>query len=147
MSTFGPPLRGRPRIQRLQRQPRRGTTTVEFAIAGSICLFFIISLILFQLAVFRYHQIAQLAHEGARWAAVHGNEYESVFRTKLADEAVFNEAIKPRAHGLSLENLSCQVTRDEKKSTVSVTVTYDLVRLGYFPSITVSCTSHMLVSF
>ena len=54
---------------------RRGATSVEFAIVASTVLLLLIGLIVGALGVFRYQEIARLAREGARYAAVRGEAY------------------------------------------------------------------------
>jgi hypothetical protein len=54
---------------------RRGALTVEFAITCSVTFFVILALIIGGLGVFRYHECAHLAREGARFASTHGGRY------------------------------------------------------------------------
>ena len=54
---------------------RAGTTLVELAIVYSVLFLVLFGLILGSIAIFRYHQVAQLAREGSRWASVHGAQW------------------------------------------------------------------------
>lgn len=129
------------------RPARRGVSAVEFAIVGSACFLFIIGLILLELAVFRFVAVASMAHEGARWAAVHGLRHEKFAATKVTPADVFQNGILPRASGLNPSKIEYDVNWDEKKSLVTVTVRYKCLDTGYTPTITLSCTSHMLISY
>jgi Flp pilus assembly protein TadG len=118
---------------------RRGATAVEFAVACPIVFFLIFATIVGGLGVFRYQQVASLAREGARYASVHGADYEEETGNAAATpEEIFNEVIKPLAVGLHLDSLSCVVTWDKNNqplyvendvqtptgNTVTVTVNY-----------------------
>ena len=124
---------------RLAHARRRGVTTVEFAIACPIAFFLIFATIVGGLGVYRYHQVAALAREGARYASVHGADYEEdTANPGATPEEIYNVAIVPRAVGLDLDQLSYSVTWDENNepltvhedfetpigNTVTVTVTY-----------------------
>jgi len=50
----------------------RGQTLIEFALASVVFFVMIFGTIEFGLAIYRYNMVADLAQEGARWAAVHG---------------------------------------------------------------------------
>ncbi|HJS08293.1 MAG TPA: TadE/TadG family type IV pilus assembly protein [Pirellulales bacterium] len=146
---------------RLSRH-RRGTTAVEFAIAFPIVFFLLLATIVGGMGVFRYQQVAAVAREGARWACVHGGEYEQVTGKPAATpEDVFNKAILPVATMLRPENLSYSVTWDQSNmplqvtedvqepfgNTVTVTVTYqwfpELFLIGPF-TLTSSSTAQMI---
>src|SRR5579872_6328777 len=62
-------------ILRSSNQGRRGAYAVEFAIVSQILFLFIFAHIMGGLAVFDYIQTVNLAREGARWASVHGGQY------------------------------------------------------------------------
>lgn len=121
---------------------RRGATTVEFAICCPIVFFFIFSIIVGALGVFRYQQTAELAREAARWACVRGGQYaEETGNPAATPQDVYDNAIKPGAAALNLGRLSYQVTWDKSNmpvdasqsvetprgNTVTVTVTYQWI--------------------
>ena len=51
----------------------RGANLVEFALASTIFFMTIFGVLGFGVAVWRYNMVADLAQEGARWAAVRGS--------------------------------------------------------------------------
>jgi Flp pilus assembly protein TadG len=125
--------------RRAFRTPRRGATTVEFAVTAPIVLFLLLATIVGSMGVFRYHQVAALAREGSRWASVHGSQYEEHTGNPAAtQEDVYNTVILPAATTLNPAHLSCQVTWDQSNipleviddvqtprgNTVTVTVSY-----------------------
>ena len=99
---------------------RRGTTTVEFAITCPIVFFLVFATIIGGLGVFRYQQVAAAAREGARWASVHGTDWNR-------------------------SNQPLEVVEDFERpigNTVSVTVTYQWFPEAYLVGpITLSSTS------
>ena len=141
---------------------RRGTTAVEFAIACPILFFLLFATIVGGMGVFRYQQVAAVAREGARWACVHGGQYElDTGQPAATPEDVFNKVILPAATMLRPENLSYSVTWDQSNmplqvtedvqepfgNTVTVTVTYqwfpEMFLIGPF-TLTSSSTSQMI---
>ena len=125
--------------------PRRGATAVEFAISCPIVFFLIFATIVGALGVFRYQQTAELAREAARWACVHGGQYEEETGNAAATaQDIYTNAIQPSAAAMDLSKLSYQVTWDTSNmpldasesvgtpngNTVSVTVTYQ-----WFPEV------------
>ena len=112
---------------RLQRtQSRRGTTTVELAVTCPIAFFLIFATIIGGLGVFRYQQVAALAREAARWASVHGSEYESETGNPAATaEDIFNTVIQPAAVTLDADHLTYQVTWDRSNIPLEVDENYE----------------------
>jgi hypothetical protein len=67
---------------RLKRTGKRsGSHAVECAIIFPIVLFFIVSIIVGGMGIFRYQQVCYLAREGARYAAVHAGQYQQEHAT------------------------------------------------------------------
>jgi len=141
---------------------RRGTTAVEFAIACPIVFFLIFATIVGGMGVFRYQQVAAVSREGARWASVHGGQYEDETGKPAATATdVYQTAILPAAIGLDAAQLSYTVTwninnqplyvvNDVEKpvgNTVTVTVTYnwipELYPIGPF-TLTSTSTAQMI---
>jgi Flp pilus assembly protein TadG len=58
-------------------QRRGGATVVECAIIYPAAMLLVMGLIVGGLGIFRYQQMAHLAREGARYAAVRGGHYQS----------------------------------------------------------------------
>jgi Flp pilus assembly protein TadG len=141
---------------------RRGTTAVEFAVTCPILFFLLFATIVGSMGVFRYQQVAAVAREGARWASVHGGQYEQdTGKPAATPEDVFNKVILPAATLLSPEHLSYSVTWDQSNmplqvsddveepfgNTVTVTVTYqwfpEMLLIGPY-TLTSSSTAQML---
>jgi len=100
---------------------RRGVSTVEFAIVCPIAFFLIFATIVGGIGVFRYQQVAALAREGARYAAVHGALYEQeTGNTAATPQDVFNQAILPLATALDPNRISYSVTWDENNEPLHV---------------------------
>ena len=105
---------------------RRGTTTVEFAIACPIVFFLIFATIVGGLGVFRYQQVAAIAREGARWASVHGAQYEEETGQPAATaDDIYQNAILPAAVGLTPAQLTYTVTWDKNNQPLTVDTQYE----------------------
>jgi Flp pilus assembly protein TadG len=130
---------------------RRGATTVEFAIVASTVLLLIIGLIVGALGVFRYQEVARLAREGARYAAVHGAAYSRVTGNPAATATdVYQNAILPRAVILTPSRLSSSVAwspDNQPGSQVTVTVQYQWLPEAYFGAMTLSSTASIPISY
>lgn len=121
---------------------------VEMALVLPVLLLIVIGLCVAQLAAFRYHQIAALAHEGARWASVHGDEYATQTGQRIAcREDVLEQVIRPRAMGLDLNRIEVDVQWDDNRSCVTVTVRYQWVAEAFFAPQTLSCTAMALATY
>ena len=142
------PGRSKKQTNQYGRKPnRQGAAAVEFAVAGSLGLMIIGGLMFLQSVVFHYHHIAALAHEGARWASVHGADYQDRYDQQVTSADILENAIRPRAQQMNPQRLTCNAVWDDSKTRVNVTVSYRLITLGSMSPITISCTSHMLVSY
>ena len=80
---------------RLRRRTERGETLIEFAFGSVIFFMMIFGALEFGIAVWNYNLVSDLAQEGARYAAVHGQTSGSPKTT--ADVATF---VQSRASGL-----------------------------------------------
>ena len=85
---------------------RRGATLVESAFVLSVLFFLLLAVVVGGYGVLRYQQLALLAREGARYAAVHGGQYaqETGNPAATADD-VYKNAILPYAVNLDPANL------------------------------------------
>src|SRR4051794_18504475 len=93
------------------RRPRRGATTVEFAIVCSTVLLLLIGLIVGALGVFRYQEVARLARDGARYASVRGEAYaKTTGRPTATTDDVSKYAVLPGAVILDPAKLTTDVT-------------------------------------
>lgn len=81
-------------VRRL-RHDAQGETLIEFAFASVILLTMIFGSLEFGIAVWNYNLVSNLAQEGARYAAVHGQKSGSAL-----DEAAVRTFVNARAVGL-----------------------------------------------
>src|SRR5689334_6945607 len=99
------------RLCRSGTRPRRGATLVEFALVLSLMSLLSFGTIVLGAGVFRYQQVAAVAREGARWASVHGMQYQrDTKQTAATAQDVYNNAIKPMTAGLDLNKLAYSVS-------------------------------------
>lgn len=134
-----------------RNRDRRGATTVEFAIVASTVLLLLIGLIVGALGVFRYQEVARLAREGARYAAVHGATYSRVTGNPPATATdVYQNVILPRSVILTPARLSSGVTwspDNQPGSQVTVTVQYQWLPEAYFGKMTLSSTASIPMAY
>jgi Flp pilus assembly protein TadG len=143
---------------------RRAATTVEFAVVGSVTLLLLLGLLIGGLGIFRYQQVAHLAREASRWAAVHGSDYAKETGNSAATPAdVYNQVIAPNATGLDQSKITYSVAWNTNNSpyyittvngqtvnvtnTVTVTVTYQWIPEAFLGGTTVSSTSVSVMSY
>jgi len=130
---------------------RPGATSVEFAVVASTVLLLLIGLIVGALGVFRYQEIARLAREGARYAAVRGEAYaRTTGRLAATPDDVYQKAIVPGAVILDPTKLSADVTWTPDKQPggqVTVTVRYQWLPEAYFKATTLSSTATMPITY
>lgn len=124
---------------------RRGSTLLEGAFVYPILSFFLLALVVGGMGMFRYQEVAWLAREGSRYAAVHGAKYQQVTGKPAAKASdVYNNAILPKVVGLDTSQLKYQVTwnpDNQPGSTVTVTVTYNWVPEALVGSVNLTSTS------
>jgi Flp pilus assembly protein TadG len=125
--------------------------TVEFAIVSSFTLLLLIGLIVTGFGVFRYQEMATLAREGARWASVHGWQYQQTTGNLAATpQEVYDNAIASKIVGLDLSKLTYSVTWEPDNfqgSYVNVTLNYQWVPEALFGGLTLTSTSRMPISY
>jgi Flp pilus assembly protein TadG len=131
------------------RNKRRGATLVELAIVLPLVVLMSIGLCVAELAVFRYQQVASLAHESARWASVHGKNYARRSKKPIATtNDILENVIEPRAVGLDPDKLTSVLEWNENFTAVSVTVSYQWVpEYAFFVPKTFTCTAVSLSSY
>ena len=123
---------------------RRGVILLESALIYSVTLMLVLGTIVMGLGVFQYQQIAFLAREGARWAAVHGATYSSEqVAAAITYTDVLNKAILPRVVILNTSSLSCTMSPSTLPTSgvVTVTVTYKWTPEAYWSPITMTSTA------
>jgi hypothetical protein len=141
---------------------RRAASLVEAALVYPVAVMLILGVVIVAMGVFRYQQVAALAREGARWASVHGWQYQQdTGNAKATSTTVHNTAIVPKAAGLDTTQLSSTTTwtdaseiptfEDSSGNTttnmVTVTVTYNWVPVAYLGSVTLQSTSVMAMQY
>jgi Flp pilus assembly protein TadG len=95
-----------------RRHPfRSGAVAVEAAIVHPVMVFLLLSLIVGGMGVFRYQQVAGQAREAARYAAVHGSDWQKASdKPSPTEEEIIRDAVAPLAAGMDLKNLSVKIT-------------------------------------
>lgn len=128
--------------------PRTGAVVVEMAVILPLLFLITIGLCVAQLGVFRYHQIAALAYESARWASVHGKEYAKQNNRHIANsDDILENVIKPRAMGLDLSKLTHKLVWEEGGNVLHVSISYVWTPEAYFTPRTISCTTTTLATY
>ncbi len=135
------------RLQYSRRQ-RNGAVMVEMAIVLQLLILLVIGLCVGELGAFRYQQVAALAHEGARWASVHGKEYARQNNKTIATkEDIFENVIKPMAVGLDLNKISHEVSWNAEGTLVTVTIQYIWTPEYFFAVRKFKCVAVTLVTY
>ncbi len=105
---------------------RRGSVATESIVVVPVLLALILGTLVGGYGVFRYQQIALLAREGARYASVHGGQYQlETGKAAATPQDVYNNAILPYAVNLDLSQLSCTVTWNSNNMPSSVNSDYE----------------------
>jgi hypothetical protein len=142
---------------------RTAFAATESLVVLPTLIFLIIATVVGGYGVFRYQQIALLAREGARWASVHGAQYQQETGNSAATpQDVYNNAIAPYATSLDLSQLTYSVTWNSNNmvytlvddyekptgNTVTVTINYNWFPEMYLVGpITLSSTSTLPMSY
>ena len=154
---------GETMLRRTLSRGRPAFAATESLVVLPVLMFLILATVVGGYGVFRYQQIAMLAREGARYASVHGGQYQQeTGKTAATSQDVYDNAISPYATSLDMTQLSYSVTwngsnmpytinGDYEKptnSTVSVTISYKwFPELYLVGPITLSSTSTMPMSY
>ena len=113
-------------MTRLFAPRRRGSAATESVVVVPVLLTLIFATLVGGYGVFRYQQIALLAREGARYASVHGGQYQlETGNTAAASQDVYNNAILPYAVNLDLSQLAYTVTWNSNNMPYSVNSDYE----------------------
>jgi Flp pilus assembly protein TadG len=113
---------------------------VEAAVVYPVVFMLLLGLVIGGLGIFRYQEVAHLAREGARWAAVHGGQYaKETGKSAATQDDVNTKVVQSEAIILDPARLNCTVSWDDssempvyydtkankwKTNNVTVTVTY-----------------------
>jgi Flp pilus assembly protein TadG len=142
--------------------PRRAASLVETALTFSAVMLLTLGVVVVALGVFAYQEVAGLAREGARWAAVHGAQYHQETGKPMATaSSVYTNAIKPHMVGLDTSQLTYSVSWTNAsevpiyddgsgnlvQNQVTVTVTYRWVPHAYLAPVTLRSTSVMPMQY
>lgn len=141
---------------------RSGIVATESVVVLPTLIFLILATVVGGYGVFRYQQLSMLAREGARYASVHGGQYqlETGYPAATAQD-IYNNAIVPLATldlsqltysvSWNADNMPYSVNGDYETSTnntVTVTVYYKWFPEAYLVGpITMSSTSTMPMSY
>jgi Flp pilus assembly protein TadG len=140
---------------------RSAATAVEMAVIAPVFVFLLFALVIGGLGIFRYNQVAHLARQAARYAAVHGQDYHTETGKPAATQAsIRTDCILPNASALDPNRLTCTVTWDKSniaqqfdstgkasRNIVIVTVSYQWIPEAMFGGGTLTSTSKMPMSY
>jgi Flp pilus assembly protein TadG len=150
-------------IRRSLVRRRAGFIATESVVVLPTLIFLIMATVVGGYGIFRYQQIAMLAREGARYASVHGGQYQQDTGNSAATpQDVYNTAIVPFATNLDMSQLTYKVSWNSNNmpytvgndyetptgNTVTVTVNYQwFPELYLVGPITLSSTSVVPMSY
>src|SRR5436309_13258261 len=107
-------------------RPRRGATAVEFALVFPVAAFLVLALAVGAVGIFRYQETCYAAHEGARYASVHGTDYAREQKQPAATaQDVYDNAIRPKLMMLDAARVTYSVTWNNNNSPVSISADYE----------------------
>jgi Flp pilus assembly protein TadG len=149
---------------RLQRNRRAGVTVVECAVIYPVTLLLVLGLIIGGMGVYRYQEMASIARRAARYALVHGKQYEKdTGNTAATPTDIYNNAIAPHAVSLDLSKLSYAVSYNTDNwpdhkiivngnvaavgNTVTVILSYNWIPEAFLGGVTLTSTSTMPMSY
>jgi Flp pilus assembly protein TadG len=149
---------------RHRKSSRRGFAATESVVVLPTLMLLILATVVGGYGIFRYQQLSMLAREGARYASVHGGQYQQETGNAAATpQDIYNNAVLPYATNLDPALLSYQVSWNANNmpynmnngdyetptgNTVTVTINYK-----WFPEvflvgpIVLSSTSTMPMSY
>lgn len=101
----------------LNRPRRRGAHALESAFVYGLLMVLVAGLVVLAMGVFRYQETAYLAREAARYAAVHGGQYQQENAAAIAagkfpnvdDNYITTNIVKARAVSLDPSKLTVQI--------------------------------------
>jgi Flp pilus assembly protein TadG len=153
--------------RRTPNRNRRGAAMVEAAIVLPVLMTVMLGLIIGAMGIFKYQQVALLAREGARYASVRGyastSDPNHTHPPAATPQTVYDQAIVPMATGLILSDLNSSVTWTDpskapvylanantntwRRNAVTVQVSYTWRPVAIFPTLTMSSTSVMPITY
>jgi Flp pilus assembly protein TadG len=97
-------------MSRMNRQRRGAALTLEAAIVLPVMLVMLFGLMVGGMGVFRYQQVACLAHEAARYASVRGSYYQNdTGQSSPTTAQILQTAVLPMLVGMDPDQLSITV--------------------------------------
>ena len=128
---------------------RRGTVLAECAVVYPLTIFLLLGIVVTGLGVFRYQQVASLAKQGARWAAVRGEKYQSEQGKSAPTGPEVLAYVKTRSAGLDLKLLTCTTFTLTKgtAATATVTLSYQWTPEVFTSPVTLKSTSVATVTY
>jgi Flp pilus assembly protein TadG len=110
-----------------RRHPaRRGVITLESAFVFPVAVTLILATFVGAAGVFRYLEVCHLAHEGARYASVHGADYaKETGKPAATAQDVYDKAITPKMMTLKAANLSYAVKWSSSNAPYSLQADYE----------------------
>jgi Flp pilus assembly protein TadG len=137
-------------LLRARMEERSGITLVEAAIAYPALIFIILAILITATGILSYQEVASLASEGARYAAVHGSAYASTTGLEAATpDSVRKNAILRNAVLVKPSKLTTTVswTPDNSPgSSVTVAVSYEWSPVEYLSPVTMRSEARMTIS-
>jgi Flp pilus assembly protein TadG len=131
-----------PATRHARRGGERGETLIEFALGAALLFTLLFGILQFGWAIWQYNLVADLAQEGARWAAVRGSTAST-----QATSATVSSYVTSRSM-MAVTTSATWPAGNYPGSVVSVTVTRTPVRFtGYIPFVSsLSSTAQMIIA-
>src|SRR5262245_62780974 len=98
---------------------RSGATTVECAIVFPVTFLLLLGLMIGAAGMFRYQAMSHLARQAARYASVHGTQFQkdtAPNQPAPTSQDIYDNVIGPNAYGLDKTRLSYEVTYDRSNA-------------------------------
>lgn len=113
-------------LRATRRRVRAGAVTIESAFAYAVMFVLLVGLVVGGMGVFRYQEMAALAREGARYASLHGAQYqEETGKAAATADDIFKNAVYPKAVGLDRSRLTCSVAWKSSNRPLTVIDDYE----------------------
>ncbi len=111
-------------VKRLRRA--RGVVLAEAGVVYSVAILLLLGTMIVGLGVFRSAQVAWLANEGARWAAVHGPSYQANAHASAPSSADVLTYLNTSPKKLLVDQTKLTATLTWNTSATPKTVTFRL---------------------
>jgi Flp pilus assembly protein TadG len=89
---------------------RHGVMALESAFVIPLMIFMLLGMVIGGMGVFRFQQVACQAREAARFASVHGGDFQ-LFTNAVSptEKEIFQQAVEPMGAGMAVESLTLQI--------------------------------------